>query len=57
MDYFNTFLALNVVAALLSMQGQKAFRLNQKKKFNLINLICVHTMNRGLTGLERHESE
>ncbi len=30
MDYFNTFLALNVVAALLSMQGQKAFRFNQK---------------------------
>ncbi len=30
MDYFNTFLALNVVVALLSMQGQKALVFHQK---------------------------
>ncbi len=37
------FWALNVVVALLSMEGQKNI------------LICVPKMNEGLTGLERHK--
>ncbi len=45
------FWALNVVVALLSMQGQKALR------FHLNILICVPKMSKGLTGLERHEGE
>ncbi len=42
------FWALNVVVALLSMQGQKALG-------NI--LICVPKINKGLTGLEWHEGE
>ncbi len=45
------FWALNMVVALLSMQGQKALGFHQ----NI--LICVLKMNEGLTGLERHEAK
>ncbi len=55
MDYLNngltTFLALNVVVALLCMQGQKALGFNQK----YLNLSSK--MNEGFMGLERHEGE
>ncbi len=49
MDYFSdvliTFLGLELVVALLSMQGWKAL------------LICVTKMNKVLTGLEWREGE
>ncbi len=44
-------MSLNVVVALLSMQGQKIL------DFIKNILICVPKMNEGLTGLERHEGE
>ncbi len=51
MDYFidviTIFLTLNMVVMLLPMEGQKALR------YHLIYL----KMNKGLTGLERHEGE
>ncbi len=45
------FCALIVIVSLLSMEGQRALRFNQKI------LICVPKMNEGLMGLERHEGE
>ncbi len=43
------FWALNVVVALLSIQGRKLL------DFIKNTLICVPKMNKGLEGLERHE--
>ncbi len=43
------FWALNLVVALLSMQGQKALGFDQNS--------CVPKMNDGLMGLERLEGE
>ncbi len=45
------FCAFIVVVPLLSMEGQRALGFHQ----NI--LICVLMMNKGLTGLERHEGE
>ncbi len=54
MDYFNNvlpFWALNMVAVLLFMQGQKALGFHQEY------FKWVLKMNEGLKGLERHEGE
>ncbi len=56
MDYFvnvlGTFLCLDRVVPLPSMEGQKALGFHQK-----YILICIPKMNTGLTGLEQHEGE
>ncbi len=51
MSLSSPFWALNVSVTLLSMQGQK------RSCFIKNILICVPKMNKGLTGLKRHEGE
>ncbi len=56
MDYFpdvlDTVLDLGTFQVCLSMEGQRALGFHQK-----LNLCSEGLVNKGLTGLERHEGE
>ncbi len=56
MDYFNdvltTFLGLECGSSVVVYAGSESLWISSKNV-----LICVMKMNKGLTGLERHEGE